>query len=173
MKSESQTQSELDKQKLAHAIKCTTVPMKISLRKLIFWVIPTPTLIGLAGVYPTWLVAKTPGVISLIVAYLVVTSVMIATGALIAKAGKKGESNASMTFIASSWLRIFACPALGALGWLFLDIQIKPLGIWMIIFYAATLAMEIIWMVRALNEHNRIHQKEFAPIKQNQSSGDA
>ena len=173
MKSESQTQSELDKQKLQHAIKCNAIPMDISVAKLIFWVIPAPTIVAIAGIYPTWLVAKSAGVISLIVAYFVVTGVMIATGALVAKAGKKGESSASMTFIASSWLRIFACPGLGALGWLLFDVQIKPLGIWMVIFYTTTLAMEIVWMVRALNQHNKIHKSEFAPIEDDKNSGDS
>lgn len=155
----------VDKEALKRAAKQAAIPMEISVGALIRWVLPLPGFLAIAGVYPTWLVAGAGGIYALICAFVIVIGIMILNGLLIAKAARKGQPNASMTFIASSWLRIFACPLLGVLVWWIFRISPVSLGVWMTIFYLITLGLEIVWMIRAMRKHNKLHK--ISPAKNN------
>jgi len=72
----------------------------------------------------------------------------------VAAAGKSAR-DASVVFSASSWIRMFVCPGLTALAWVIFDLDIMPLGVWMLIFYLSGLAIECAWVVRALRKHVR------------------
>ncbi len=131
--------------------------MEISVSDMLGWVLPVSLGFGVVGIWPTWLVAGWAGVLAELAAGVVVLTVMIGNGVIVVGAAKKGRAPAAMAFSASSLARMILCPLLTAGVWWVFDLEIKPLGVWMIIFYLTGLAMECVWIVRALRKYRRLH----------------
>lgn len=135
------------------------VSLDIGIPALLGWVLPVSLGLGVFGIWPTWLVARWPGVLAELTAGAVVLSVMIANGLMVVAAAKKGRASAATAFSASSLVRMVVCPLLtAAAGWIF-GLEIMPLGVWMVVFYLTGLAMECVWIVRALRRHRRLHEQ--------------
>ncbi len=151
-----------------------SIPMEVKISALLGWVLPVSLGIAVFGIFPTWLKTGWAGVWAELAAGAVVLSVMLGNGLVVVAAAKKDRASAAMAFSASSLVRMVLCPLLTALVWWLFDLAVMPLGVWMVIFYLTGLAMECVWIVRALRKHSRLYgpvddeeKKEPAGLGQN------
>ena len=76
--------------------------------------------------------------------------VMLATAAIVARAGKEGPAKVAVTFMSLSMVRMILSGAIVA-GWGWLTGQDPlTLALWAVGFYLACLAGEVVWLVRTV-----------------------
>ncbi len=81
-----------------------------------------------------------------------VLAVMLATAAIVARAGKDGPAKVAVTFMSLSMVRMILSGAIVAgLGWLTGQDPLA-LALWAVGFYLACLAGEVVWLVRTVRK---------------------
>lgn len=131
----------------------TQPALPINIASLLKWVLPPVLGMSVFGVLPTWLTSGGAGVAGQIVTVLIVLGVMLGCGGLTVYAARQGAGPASTVFLGSSLLRMVLCPTLVGLAWLVTRLPAKPMAVWLVITYLACLAMECVWIVRALRRN--------------------
>lgn len=124
----------------------------IRLSSLLAWVVPASLGAAAFGSLPTWLLNGAAGLAAEAVAVAIVLAVMLLSGSLSVGAAQQGATPAATMFLGCSLLRMVLCPLLVGMAWWITGLPSKPLAVWMIITYLLCLALEAIWVVRALRK---------------------
>ena len=127
--------------------------LNIRLTSLLWWVLVPVLLITGFGILPTWLLLGWRGVWAQLTAVAIVLCVMLGSGLVTVYYARQSAALASTAFLGFSILRLILCPALVGLAMWITALPSKPMGVWMVISYIATLGLESAWIVKALRKN--------------------
>jgi hypothetical protein len=126
--------------------------VKLNFAIWFFWANAIGLIVAAFGALPTWHYHGRDGLASLVAAGAVSWTVMAICGMAMVVMSIMGPSRTAFAFVMSGMLRLVG--ALGGAGLVILatDLPLKPLLIWLGVFYFCLLMVEAVWLGLAMNE---------------------
>ena len=129
----------------------------------------------LAGWFPpaagaAWLASRAGGretLLAAVVGAAIVLVVVLASGALTARAGRKAAVQAAFVFVSAGMVRTVAAAALAAGAWALWKLPVVPMLLSLLACYAGAWGAECFWLVRAIRRPSGAGQGLVAGADQN------
>jgi len=125
-------------------------PVELRYRALMGCLLAAAAPAAAIGAWPTWRLAGGEGIKGELLAGAVMGALSLANGAVLVRRARAGAAALTMTFLATSLLRVAGCAVLAGLVWQVLRPAAAAFLVWIAAFYLVMLAGEACWIVRAL-----------------------
>ncbi len=130
--------------------------MRLRMRDLLWWAVPTGALLGGLGAFPTWTWSGNPGLYAEAVAAVLAGMGALAAGWIELRGAREGPARVAAAFLPGEAYRLALVLMGAAVAWAILPLSTIALVLWVLLFHLAMLFCIVVWLVKALQRDARL-----------------